>query len=937
MDTVAAAPAMAEPVIEIARATLRDLRHEQADSLRLTLASTLDHDLGLDSLSRVELFTRIEEDMRVQLPDALFETAETLGDIAAALKRAPAPKTIERRPAIERTDGMPLAAAPPASMKTLEQVLRWHAEHHPQFPQITISLDDREEIITYEDLWRDACAIAGGLQKQRVQLREPVALMLPTSRDYFGAFFGTLLAGAVPVPLYPPIRLSQIEEHVRRHAGILANAGASTLITTPEMRRLAAVLRMHVPSVQKIATADELRALRAERTQVSGSDESDMALLQYTSGSTGQPKGVVLTHANVLANIRALGAALDVHQDDVFVSWLPLYHDMGLIGAWLGPLYFGFKLVVMSPLAFLARPARWLEAIHRHRATMSTAPNFAYELCLKHVTDAELAGLDLSTWRIAMNGAEAVTPETLLRFQEKFARCGLRRTALTPVYGLAECSVGLTIPPLNRGPLIDRIERESFVQQGIAGPAPADTSNTLAFVSCGRPLAGHEVRVIDDCGQALGERHEGRLEFRGPSATQRYYRNPAATSQLIHDGWLNTGDRAYLANGELYVTGRIKDIIIRAGRHIYPDELEAAIGSIPGIRKGCVAVFGSTDRGSGTERVIVLAETREQNAKERERLRQAINAAVVQTIGEPPDDVALAVSHTVLKTSSGKIRRAATREVYESGKYGTTQQRSTWLQLLNLSLSGVAATTKRALRRLSDILYGAYFWILFVLLGLTAFMMILLPLSARARWRIAHRASRLFLRIAGVQLTIARDESAPGPTGEIIVANHSSYLDGVVLAAALPQPCRFVAKRELARTPLVGKFLERLGAVFVERFDVRAGVEDARRLAKLAADGESCIFFPEGTFVRTPGLLPFHLGAFSAAVAANRAIVPIAVQGTRFLLPDQEWLPHRSPITVRIGSRITAPRGKNAFAATIQLRDAAGRYMLDHCGEAEHG
>ncbi|HEY0938490.1 MAG TPA: AMP-binding protein [Steroidobacter sp.] len=935
MDMVAA-PATAERVIEIARATLRDLRHEQADSLPLTLASTLDHDLGLDSLSRVELFTRIEEDMRVRLPDALFESAETLGDIAATLERAPASGTIERRPAIERSDAPPLAAAPPASMKTLEQVLRWHVERHPDFPQITISLDDREEIVTYRDLWQDACAIAGGLQQQRVQPREPVALMLPTSRDYFGAFFGILLAGAVPVPLYPPVRLSQIEEHVRRHAGILANARAGTLVTTPQMRRLATVLRMHAPSLQRITTADELRSLRAERTQV-GSDESDTALLQYTSGSTGQPKGVVLTHGNILANIRALGTALEVHQDDVFVSWLPLYHDMGLIGAWLGPLYFGFKLVVMSPLAFLARPLRWLEAIHRHRATMSTAPNFAYELCLRHARDADLAGLDLSTWRIAMNGAEAVMPETLLRFQDKFARCGLRRTALTPVYGLAECSVGLTVPPLERGPLIDRIERDPFLQRGSAQPAPPDASNTLAFVSCGRPLPGHEVRIMDDAGCELGERHEGRLEFRGPSATQRYYRNPEATSELIHDGWLNSGDRAYLANGELYVTGRIKDIIIRAGRHIYPDQLEAAIGSIAGIRKGCVAVFGSTDRTSGTERVVVLAETREQKPKEREQIRQAINTAVVRTIGEPPDDVTLVAPHTVLKTSSGKIRRAATRQLYEAGKHKSMQQRATWLQLLNLALSGVAAATSRAVRRVGDILYGAYFWSLFVCLGVLAFVLTSLPVSVRACWRICHHVSRLFLRIAGVRLTIIGEQPASSPSGEVIVANHSSYLDGVVLAAALPHSCRFVAKRELARTPLVGRFLRRLGTVFVERFDVRAGVADARRLAKLAEDGESCIFFPEGTFVRDPGLLPFHLGAFSAAAAANRPIVPIAIQGTRSLLPDGQWLPRRSPITIHIGSRILPPHGKNAFAATIQLRDAARGYILDHCGEVEHG
>lgn len=931
---LAAAAEATEPLIEIARATLQDLRHEEADSLPLTLDSTLDHDLGLDSLARVELFTRIEHDLGVRLPDSLFETAETLRDIAVILSRTPTLHRVTHRDRVGLTIAKPSIAAPPATVTTLDQALRWHREQQPDFAHITICVDDREEVITYDQLWRDARDIAGGLQQRGLRVGDTVALMLPTGRDYFGAFFGILLAGAVPVPLYPPTRLSQIEEHVRRHAGILANALAGTLITTTEMRRLAGVLRLHAPSLHTITTADELRSLHAEPRHVD-LHAGSMALLQYTSGSTGQPKGVVLTHANVLSNIGALGSALDVRREDVFVSWLPLYHDMGLIGAWLGTLFFGLPLVVMSPLSFLTRPLRWLEAIHRHRATLSAAPNFAYELCLKRITEDELAGLDLSTWRIAMNGAEAVIPDTLQRFQERFARCGLRRSALTPVYGLAECSVGLTIPPLERGPRVDVIERELFVQEGTATPASADVPGTLSFVSCGRPLPGHEVRIVDDEGHHLGERREGRLEFRGPSATQGYHRNPEATRKLLRDSWLDSGDRAYVAGGEVYVTGRIKDIIIRAGRHIYPDELEAAIGAVPDVRKGCVAVFGSKDAATGTERVIVLAETRVAEPKQHEALRDAILAAVVQVIGEPPDDVALVAPHTVLKTSSGKIRRAASREVYESGRYSSTQRRAAWVQLLRLILSAAAPASRRALRRLSDLLYGIYFWSVFALLGSVMFLLCMLPLSEQAIWSIGHRTTRLFLTLVGIRFSVVGEERAAQSAGEIVVANHSSYLDGLLLMAALPRASRFVAKRELARMPVVGRLLRKLRVVFVERFAVRAGVTDTRRLARLAAQGESCIFFPEGTFVRAPGVLPFHLGAFAAAVAADRPIIPIALRGARALLRDEQWLPRREPILVHIGAPIKAVGARNAFEATIQLRDAARRHILQYCGEPD--
>ena len=258
---------------------------------------------------------------------------------------------------------------------------------------------------------------------------------------------------------------------------------------------MARLLRAHVPSLRAVTTVADLQAGGPGPTPAVAPD--DIALLQYTSGSTGDPKGVILTHRHLLANIRAMGAAEAPTPSDVFVSWLPLYHDMGLIGAWLAGLYHGFPLAVMSPLAFLARPARWLRAIHEQRGTLSASPNFGYELCLRHVSEAELTGVDLSSWRLAFDGSEPVSAGTIRRFTGRFAPYGLRREAMTPAYGLAEAGVGLTFPPLGRGPVIDAIDRGALARRGRAVPAAAGDRGTLQLVSCGRPLPGYQLRVVD--------------------------------------------------------------------------------------------------------------------------------------------------------------------------------------------------------------------------------------------------------------------------------------------------------------------------------------------------------------------------------------------------------------------------------------------------------
>ncbi|MGZ9014117.1 MAG: AMP-binding protein, partial [Burkholderiales bacterium] len=500
LATTPADDARTPALLTVVRETVAELQRQPADAIRVTLDSSLDRDLGLDSLARVELLLRVERRFGLTLPEKTLQAAQTPRDLLAALDSAqsgaPSVVSAERRlgvPAPEVGEDEPREAA------TLIEALEWHVRRHGDRTHIVFLSDGGEEEISYGKLATQAARVAAGLQALGLEARQTVAIMLPTSADYFYTYFGILLAGGIPVPIYPPARMSQIEEHVRRHAGILANAQTAVLVTVPEAMPVARLLEAHVPGIRRIVTAKTLSQSQGEVVSVAASP-ADIAFIQYTSGSTGNPKGVVLTHANLLANIRAMAVAVEATARDVFVSWLPLYHDMGLIGAWLGSLYVGFPLVVMSPLAFLTRPDRWLWAIHRFRGTLSAGPNFSYELCLKRIDDAQIAGLDLSTWRLAFNGAEAVSPDTVTRFSERYARYGLHPSAMTPVYGLAESSVGLLFPAAGRPALIDRIQREPFVTHRKAIPAAPEDANPLRYVACGRPIAGHEVRVVDETG-----------------------------------------------------------------------------------------------------------------------------------------------------------------------------------------------------------------------------------------------------------------------------------------------------------------------------------------------------------------------------------------------------------------------------------------------------
>lgn len=913
-------------LVEIARALARELNPRRRQIVHAGLDSSLERDWGFDSLSRAELLLRVERAFSVRLPERLLGEADTLNDLLLALAGA------QSLPSRDVTRARALAEevteAAPADAKTLTEVLDRHVRQHGDRIHVVHWHGDGEETsFTYRQVWSRARAVANGLAQAELQLGERVAIMLPTGVEFFAAFFGVLYAGGVPTPIYPPARPSQIEEHLKRQAGILRNAQAVLLIADTSTSAVARLLKLQVESLRDVVTVDELS--QGAESAMPEVPADSTALLQYTSGSTGDPKGVVLSHANVLANIRAMGEAMEASASDVFVSWLPLYHDMGLIGAWLGSLYYAAPLVVMSPLTFLVRPEQWLWAIHRHRATLSAAPNFGFGLCLHKIDDKAIAGLDLSSLRMVANGSEAVLPDTIRQFSARFAKYGFRPEAVAPVYGLAENGVGLAFPPLGRAPIIDRVDRTALTRQARAIPAAPDDPTALEFVACGRPLPGHEIRIIGPTGE-LGEREEGHLQFRGPSATRGYFDNPVKNLELFDGDWLNSGDLAYIAGGDVYITGRSKDIIIRAGRHIYPEEIESAAGDVPGVRKGCVVVFGARDTRRGTERVVVLAETRETEPSVLAQLRKQIEEAAAPLLDAPPDEIVLAPPRTIPKTSSGKLRRASARQLFEHGELLLRPQ-PLWRQVLRLGVAGLGPQLRRVLRISGEYLYAAWWWSVLVLLGAFLWPTVLVLPASKQRWALVHWASRVALQLMGIKLEVTG--AWPEGKGIIVVANHASYFDALVLAAVIPGEPAFIAKKELEPQFFAGPFLGRLGALFVDRADPEGGVEDVNKAIQAAQAGRMLVFLPEGTFTRAPGLLPFRLGAFTIAARQSLRILPVTLRGTRSILRSDQWFPRRGTVSVRVGSPLSADGSD--FPATVRLRDSVRAEILAACGEPD--
>lgn len=546
--------------------------------------------------------------------------------------------------------------------ETLGALLLHRAEHKGDSPYLHL-LDDaqQERTYTFAEMAAEALAVAGALQSRGVKVGDRVLVVLPTGIEFVALFYACQLVGAVAVPCYPPLRAKGLQDYQERLARLIQVATPALIVTFSKVRLVVEAAAYQAGTRAAVVEPSAFKA-GAAGYKDRGVADADLALVQFSSGSTGHPKGVMLTHRNLLANVASVLAVIRPTPEDVNCSWLPLYHDMGLIGGLLMPLFCGNPLVLLSPQSFLLDPKRWLWAIHRRRATISTAPNFAYQLIAARVADEEVQGLDLSCWRLALNGAEPVSPTTMDAFAARLAPYGFAPNALSPVYGLAEVALGAVFPDLGRGPRLDRVDAEVLSGDRRAEPA----SDGPTFASVGRPLPGFAVRVAGDDGLALSERQVGEIQLQGPSVMAGYLDAPETTERAFQDGWLRTGDLGYLADGELFIVGRSKDVILKGGRNYAPQDLERAAEQVPGIRKGCVIAFGVADEALGTESVVLVCESKEP-LDAHDALAKAVQRRVAEAVGIQPDTVTVVPPGTVPKTSSGKLQRGRCKALWQAG------------------------------------------------------------------------------------------------------------------------------------------------------------------------------------------------------------------------------------------------------------------------------
>lgn len=913
-------------LIEMTESFLKELGRERAGR-GINRDASLQKDLTIDSLGKVELFHRIEQFYGVELSESVMIQADSLTDLATAIIEAKSGKTVTKQKSFVAKEAE--THFDPLQAKSLVEVLLKRAAKEPNRVHIFYQDDaGNEHPITYGQLLENAKKVARGLQDWNIEVGETIAIMLPTSEDFFYTFFGVLLIGAIPVPIYPPFRPDRIEEYAMRAANILKNAEVRLLITFQKAERLSDLLKVFISSLKGVITVDSLNKNEGDYKAIHVHEKMP-GLIQYTSGSTSLPKGVLLTHENLLANIRAIGQSIHLTSADVAVSWLPLYHDMGLIGSWLTSFYHANPVVIMSPLSFLSRPERWLWTIHYHRATVTGAPNFAYELCVRRISEKSLEGLDLSTWRLSFNGAEAVNPRTLENFIKKFAPYGFKETTMYPVYGLAETCVALTFPPLNRPPKIDVIDRAIFQAEQRAVPTTDSGQNSLQMVCCGKAIIGHEVKIVDENHKEVPERTVGNLHFRGPSSMQGYYNQPEATKAILVDGWWNSGDLAYLAEGEVYITGRKKDVIIKAGRNLYPDEIEEASGQVNGVRKGCVVAFGVTDHQLGTEKLVIVAETKEDSKVLHKKIIEEITEKVNVVLGILPDEVLLVSPKTIGKTSSGKLQRAACKQAYLNNQLKKAHVPVS-VQIAKLYVKSFGVKLSNGLQLALKSLYSLYVGLLVGTSAVTLTLMSLL-LKANLFARFCRQWARLGLRLVGCPLEVQGREHLNEQETCVYVANHASYIDAVVLLALLPAGVTFVAKQELRKVPFLSRIMKKLNYITVNRMDFSSNLSESNEIAEVLRQGKSVALFPEGGFNYATGLRPFKLGAFKVAVESHTAICPIALDGTRHMMRGDRLILTPKKIKVIIGKREYPTSSE--WQEVMRLHNISREWIAQYCGE----
>lgn len=537
---------------------------------------------------------------------------------------------------------------------------------------VFVGIDERETFHPWADVFTRAQQAAATLAEAGVEPEDRVAIVLPTSLHFMDAFFGTLLAGAVPVPLYPPVRLGRLDEYQASTVRMLRTVGAKRIVIDERVR---AVLGGVVEGAN-CAPIDASSLTSIPRSFVAQSAPDALALIQFSSGSTVDPKAVSLTHRQLLAQCAVLHTLMHEQPGNTRVgaSWLPLYHDMGLIGCLLSAVYHPGRLVLIAPEHFLAKPALWLRAISRHRAFISPAPNFAYSLCAKRVRDKDLDGIDLSCWRFALNGAEPVLATTLDEFVTRFAPYGFEPRSALPVYGLSEAALAVSASPPGRVAIRRRY-------------------NGREVVSVGPPVPGVDVAIRDDNGREVPDGIEGRIFVRGPSVMKGYFADPVNTAHVLQREWLDTGDLGFIEDRQLYVSGRAKDVIIIRGANRMPQEFEEPLLDVDGVRSGCVVAVGEQFEDAGGEGLLILAERAHATARTDDEIAADINARLSDRTGIRPSRVQLLDPGALPRTSSGKLRRAEALKRFRSNALAPGKRVNV------LTMSGVMLRSALAYRR----------------------------------------------------------------------------------------------------------------------------------------------------------------------------------------------------------------------------------------------
>ncbi len=533
-----------------------------------------------------------------------------------------------------------------------------------------ILADKSTKKFSFAELEAEAMRRGRWLLAQGLRKGDHVAFIVPGPMEFVLTFLGATACGLIPVPLYPPLGFGKLDAFIRDTARTLNLARVKALVT---QKKVAPILWS---LVGKVDTLDDLLLTEkfvgeppANTPEPEAVHPDDTCFLQFTSGSTAAPKGVIVTHRSLGANGHAImqhGVEVDVN-NDVALSWLPLYHDMGLIGFVISPLTSGLETVFMPTMSFIVRPSRGMGAMSQYKGTITCAPNFAYGLAVKRTRADKIEGMELSHVRLLGAGAEPNNPATLQAFLDHFAPAGLKPEAMMPVYGMAEATLAMTFSYLDEPFRIDRICADTYADDGLAVPINGDTTRSaLEFVSCGYVFPEHGIRVVDDEGNTMPDRTTGEIVFSGPSVAAGYLDNPGATGEVFREDGLRTGDLGYVADGELYVTGRKKDLIILNGRNYDPQSIEWTVAEIDGIRQGNVIAFSRP--GNNTEELVVVAETKQKT--DLEELIGKVRGVVRHEFAMNPADIVLTGPGTLPKTTSGKLQRRKARQHYIDGTLG---------------------------------------------------------------------------------------------------------------------------------------------------------------------------------------------------------------------------------------------------------------------------